>query len=293
MNNDWAIMGLRGVGFKYDREYVISKITLDLPKGKKIVILGPNGAGKTTLLYVMCGLLKPQEGEVFFKGKKIGFSRNELKEFRTKVGIVMQNPDVNLICPLVAQDVAYGPTNLGFSPGKVRERVEEALSAVGMLGMREQVVHELSFGQKQRVALAGVLAMKPEVILLDEPTAGLDHKGATSFFEALECLVAEGTTIVMSTHDIDLAWSWADYFILINKGEKIWEGDFAELSKYPELLAKAELGFPHVVRFFLLLKEKGLFLESMRVPRNMEELASMMGISEVSKERCFKSFGWA
>jgi len=175
-----------------------------------VALLGANGSGKTTLLLNMLGLLQPTSGRIRAFGEALTASPSVLTRLRSRVGLVFQNPDSQLLSASVAEDVSFGPLNLGLAHAEVRERVNSALAAVEMSEAADIPVHALSFGQKKRVCIAGVLAMAPEVILLDEPTAGLDARSVEDLLAVLARLHAHGLTIVMSTHDVDLAYAWAD-----------------------------------------------------------------------------------
>ncbi|MBU2567161.1 MAG: energy-coupling factor ABC transporter ATP-binding protein, partial [Elusimicrobia bacterium] len=164
--------------------FVLNDISLNIEKGEVVCIYGPNGSGKTTLLNTLCGLYKPSSGKVLLEGKDI-LGIDEKERF-SKIGIVFQNPDDQLFSANVFQDIAFGPMNLGLQEDKVRERVDESLEIIGMTENRDSPVHTLSYGQKQKVAIAGVLAMRPEIILLDEPTSPLDPDSETRLLDFLK-----------------------------------------------------------------------------------------------------------
>lgn len=253
-------------------------VSCRIPTGKRTVILGANGAGKSTLLLALSGVIRPQQGEVRLEGKPVDYSRAGLTRLRSKVGLVMQQPDVQLSCPQVYQDVAYGPTNLGLGEEEVRKRVEKSLAAVGAIGYQYQPVHCLSYGEKQRVALAGVLAMCPDLILLDEPTAELDSEGVNQLLVELERLRQNGTTIVMATHDLDLAWRWGDHFLVLEGGRVRWEGEHEELAREPRLFAQLGLKMPTVGLIFLALVGRGLFSQQEAIPRDVGELIRLLKV---------------
>ena len=165
----------------------------------RIAVIGPNGAGKSTLFKHLNGILKPTSGEVLVRGEPI--TRENIREVRKFVGIVFQNPDDQIFSPTVEQDVAFGPTNLGLDEATVAHRVGEALSLLGIEDLRERVPHHLSGGEKKRVAIAGILAMEPQVVVLDEPTAGLDPRGVADLVAFVNHLPEEyGMTVIFSTH---------------------------------------------------------------------------------------------
>ena len=195
--------------------------SLALAGGRRHALLGANGAGKTTLLQHLNGLLRPSSGQLRWNGQPFDYGRAGLSELRRRVGLVFQNPDRQLFSALVEEDVSFGPLNLGLDDRTVRARVASALDAVGLAGFGRRPVHRLSFGQKKRVCIAGVLAMEPQVLLLDEPMAGLDAPMQAELEALLDRLAARGVTIVLSTHDIDLAWRWADDIHMMAAGRCI------------------------------------------------------------------------
>ena len=202
----------------------LSSVSVKIRKGIKTVILGPNGAGKSTLFYHFNGVLSPAEGRVLFDGEPISYRRRGLRLLRSRVCVVLQNPDDQIFGQTVEADVAYGPRNLRLSDGEVKERVDEALGLVGLSDMRDRGTLQLSYGQRKRLALAGALAMRPEVLVMDEPTAGLDPQMALELMELAEQLHHSGTTVVRSTHDVDLAYAWADEIHVLRNGSLIYSG---------------------------------------------------------------------
>lgn len=203
---------LRGVNFRAEREEVT-------------VLLGRNGAGKSTLLMHLNGLLKPLKGEIFVDGVKVRYDRRSLRELRRKVGFVFQNPDDQIVAPTIWQDVAFGPRNLGMGEEEVEEIVREALRAVGLEGYEKRLCNGLSGGEKKRVSIAGVLAMGPDYILMDEPTAGLDGPGFRNMVELVEELKRRSKTLIISTHDMDFAVEVGDRFVILSEGRVVYEGD--------------------------------------------------------------------
>lgn len=202
-----AVLEAHRLEFDYDGIQALRGLSLGMRKGRRLALLGVNGSGKTTLLQHLNGILRPKRGEVRLSGKKCGYGRQDLLNWRQKVGLVFQNPDDQLFAATVAQDVSFGPMNLGLSEAETRTRVAEALAALDIAELSDRATHSLSFGQKKRAAIAGVLAMRPDVLLLDEPTVGLDPTGAQALLAALDKVRAAGATIVLATHDMDLAYA--------------------------------------------------------------------------------------
>ncbi len=220
-----AILSLADVSYSYpDGTHALSSCSLTIRRGARTAVLGANGAGKTTMFLHLNGILRPSAGQLQWEGTPLDYSRNGLRMLRSRVGLVFQNPDSQLFSASVREDVSFGPMNLGLTDKNVRERVEEALHAVGMTEAADKPVHNLSYGQKKRVCIAGVLAMKPEIIVLDEPMAGLDATMQEEFTAVLERLHGSGITIVVATHDLDFAYGWADQAIVMRAGRVLAHG---------------------------------------------------------------------
>ena len=246
---------------------------LEIGKGEIFALLGPNGAGKTTLFLHCNGILRPASGRVLFNGSPLDYGRRGLRELRSRIGLVFQNPDSQLFSASVREDVSFGPMNLGLERQVVAERVENALEAVGMAGCADKPVHNLSYGQKKRVCIAGVLAMRPQLMILDEPTAGLDIRMQNELLAVLERLHGEGITIVMATHDVDLAYSWADRACLLDRGRLVAGFAAYDFPAHGEMLAQFGLGVPQVARLYPLLVARGVLPSGENPPRSCAELA--------------------
>jgi cobalt/nickel transport system ATP-binding protein len=222
-------------------------IDLSVRRGRNLALLGPNGCGKTTLFLHLNGTLKPRGGRVLLGGNPGRYDRRGLRDWRSRVGLVLQDPDDQIFAATVERDVAFGPLNLGLADAEVRERVASALEALGIADLADRPTHMLSFGQKRRVAIAGALAMRPEVLLLDEPTAGLDADGVVRLMAALESVAALGTTLVLSTHDVDLTYAWAADVAVFSGGRTVAQGPVAEVLGDVEALAEARLQAPMIL----------------------------------------------
>ncbi|WP_227767334.1 ATP-binding cassette domain-containing protein [Zhaonella formicivorans] len=246
-------INIKDLHFCYgDGTQALAGVHLEISAGEKVALLGPNGAGKSTLLLHFNGLNLPQQGEVFILGQKIT-SQNE-RWVRSKVGLVFQDPDDQLFAPTVWEDVLFGPLNLGLKLAEAELRAREALQAVGMLNYKDKTPLHLSFGQKKRVAIAGVLAMEPEIIVLDEPTAYLDPKGQEDLLVILDNLHDQGKTIIIATHDVDLVAEWAQSLIVLRSGTILAQGG-VELLSSAEVVEKANLRYPVVTRLFKSIEE--------------------------------------
>jgi cobalt/nickel transport system ATP-binding protein len=234
------LLELQAVSHTYpDGSPGLRDCSLTLRRGRRYALLGANGAGKTTLLQHLNGLLRPNAGTLRYNGQAFDYSRNGLTALRSHVGLVFQNPERQLFSAQVEEDVSFGPLNLGLGEDEVRHRVAAALDAVGLREHARRAVHQLSFGQKKRVCIAGVLAMQPEVLLLDEPMAGLDAAMQHELAALLDSLAASGVTVLLSTHDIDFAWRWADDIHVMAAGRCIASGPVHEVAAHSEALAAA------------------------------------------------------
>jgi cobalt/nickel transport system ATP-binding protein len=227
------------------------------PRNARIAVLGSNGAGKSTLFKHFNGIFRPTSGSVLIRGEPI--SRTNIREVRKFVGIVFQNADDQIFSPTVEQDVAFGPTNLGLDEETIHHRVHEALRIMGIEDLCDRVPHHLSGGEKKRVAIAGAIAMEPEVLVLDEPTAGLDPKGIHDLLGFINDLKkSSGMTVIFSTHDVSLVPEIADYIYVMNKGRIVAQGTIAEVFIQTELLKSVRLDVPLYPKLIQSLREKGI-----------------------------------
>ena len=258
----------------HDGTQALKNVNIKIRKGEKIAIMGPNGAGKSTLFSHFNGLNEPTSGHVEIDGEKIIFERDELIKVRQKVGIVFQDPNDQLFAPTVKEDVAFGPMNLGLDYDEVEKRIRESLEMVGMSGFEEKTPHHLSGGQQKRVAIAGIIAMRPDIMILDEPTAGLDPEGVDKVLDILNNLNNEGISIVISSHDIEMVNQFADKIFVLHDGEIIAEGDKHQIFSDKELLKKAHLKAPVTTEILYKLKENGLNVdtEKISIAETVEEI---------------------
>lgn len=242
--------------FKYpDNTQALSGIDIEVNRGDFIGLLGSNGSGKTTLLKIMDGLLKNFEGRVFLDGCDI--ARLSPKDIYKKVGLVFQNPDDQLFAPTVFEDVAFGPLNMGFSEEEVVRRVKDALRLVEMNEYAKKSIHNLSFGQKKRICIAGLLAMGHEILLLDEPTAGLDPMGEYKMMNLLMKLNKEnGVTIVMATHSVDLVPLFLDRLYILSRGRIVRSGKPEDVFTAPGDMSNVKLRLPQIAELIYKLKHE-------------------------------------
>lgn len=271
------ILEIENLKYTYpDGTEALKGIDLKIEKNKKNVIVGVNGSGKSTLFLNLNGILKASEGKIYFKGKEIEYSRKYLKELRKSIGIVFQNPETMLFSSSVYQEVSFGVVNLDLNEEEIDKRVNEALDSVSMNDYKEKYIHFLSYGQKKRISIADILAMKPEVIIFDEPTSSLDPKHSKQLMTILNELSNNNITIILSTHDINFAYSWADNIIVLKDGmvEKI--GLPEEVFSDNKLIEECYLEKPYILDFYEILKEKNIVKEDFKIPRTKEELYELI-----------------
>jgi cobalt/nickel transport system ATP-binding protein len=232
-----AVVALEDVSYRFptSSQPALADVSLRIDAGRRIVVLGRNGAGKSTLLLIMAGLLRPQRGRVYLGATPVAYSRQGLRRLRQTVGLVMQSPDEQLFSASVWQDISFGPLNLGLSAVEARQAVYEAAAMCDVTDLLDRPTHALSGGQKARVALAGVLAMRPRCLLVDETTSGLDGWARQQVVQVFDRLVAQGGTVVLATHDLALARRWADLVVVLHAGRVITVAPPAEVWTDPEL----------------------------------------------------------
>lgn len=252
-------------GFR-GRPAVLDGVNAQVREGTRVALLGANGSGKTTLLRSLSGALTPLAGRVVFDGEVLRHNRDKLREHRRRVQLVLQDPDDQLFSADVTQDISFGPLNLGLDERAARERVVEAMELLAISHLAERPTHQLSYGERKRVAIAGAVAMRPRVLLLDEPTAGLDPAGVAELMATLSGL---DTTVVLATHDVDLALSWADEVVVVAGGD-VRQGGVSLLAD-EDLLAQARLRMPWQLG---LARRFGLPLDP--PPRTVDEVAAAL-----------------
>ncbi len=270
-----SLLEVRGLDYRYPGGVVaLRDLNLTVERGRKLAILGPNGSGKTTLLLHLNGTFRPTHGEVLLDGQPAGYDRRSLNRWRRRVGLVLQEPDDQLFAATVEQDVSFGPLNLGLSVAEAGDRVREALQALRITHLADRATHTLSFGQKKRVAIAGILAMRPEVLVLDEPTAGLDAHGVVHLLDVLQQLHQTGTTLVFSTHDVELAYAWADQVALFHDGAVLRQGETVAVLADDEIMSQARLHAPLLLELARLLRQEDD--DAWWPPRSRKEMLALL-----------------
>ena len=265
---------LENISHQYsDGTLALNEVSLSFDKGERIALLGTNGSGKTTLLYHLNGILKPTSGKIYYEDKPLQYDSKSLLELRKRVGFVFQDPNDQLFAPTVKQDVAFGPLNLGQPPDHVKKIVDEALRTVGMAEFAEKPPHFLSLGQKKRVALAGVLAMQPEVIIMDEPTSNLDPRATSEILHLLLQLNKEaGITLLLATHDVDMVPLFANkLYILSKEGKLVSNGSPKELFSDTEMIRNVNLRSPRITHLFEVLKKENNLPIDSKLPLTISE----------------------
>lgn len=269
------ILEIKDLDYTYGHEkQVLKDINLNIYKGEKIAILGHNGAGKSTFFLNINGVLTPNKGEIIYKGKVIG--KKDLNELRKNVGIVFQDADNQIIASTVLGEVSFGPMNLKISKDEVKERVYSAMDYMNITKFKDRPPHYLSGGEKKRVSIADIIAMQPEVIIFDEPTASLDPLNISILEEVLEKLSSENKTIMISTHDMDFAYRWADRVVVFDDGKIIEDGDCLEVLKKLRNIESSNLRTPILLDIVEELIEKNVIKKGKNYPRTVEELKNVL-----------------
>lgn len=271
-----TILSVQQLGYTFPGHVIaLSGINLSIQQGRCLALLGPNGSGKSTFLQHLNGSLRPDQGSVFLEQEAVSYSRQGLNRLRSKVGLVLQDADDQLFAASVFEDISFGPLNQGLAADAARQRVEQAMQAMGLVGLENRPPHMLSGGQKKRVAIAGALAMAPEVLLLDEPTAGLDHEGIAQLIAILHSLMQQGITIVFSTHDVDLACRLADDIALFAAGRVIGFGERSQILLDREMLLAAKLSPSLLLQMVALAQDKGLLAADATMPRTDHDIMAL------------------
>lgn len=269
-NEEEIILEVKHLSYAYSKEKkALSDINLKIFEGERIAVLGSNGAGKSTFFLNLNGVLKPDDGEIIYKGKTV--TKKDMNELRKNVGIVFQDADNQIIASTVLGEVSFGPMNLKIPIDEVKKRVYEAMEYMNITEFKDRPPHYLSGGEKKRVSIADIIAMKSEVIIFDEPTASLDPVNASMLEQVLKKLSYENKTILISTHDVDFAYRWAERIIVFSGGMIIGQGTPVEIFKNNEILKEANLKRPMMLDVYEALIEKGIIKDISVYPKNIDE----------------------
>lgn len=232
----------------------IQNLNLKVPAGKKCGLIGQNGCGKTTLFLLANGLYQPQQGKLYWQGEPFRYDRKSLTQLRQQIGLVFQNPEHQLVASTVEEDISYGLYNLGLAECEIARRVQEAIEQFDLTELALVPVHNLSLGQKKRVSIADIMVLKPQLLLLDEPTAYLDPRHTQQLISLLQQIHASGTTIVLASHDLDFIYRWADWVFVMDRGQLILEGKPETVFAQRDVLEQLQLGVPLAIELMENIK---------------------------------------
>jgi energy-coupling factor transport system ATP-binding protein len=266
------IIRVEDVWFRYEGAdfWALKGVSLTIKKGELLAIIGQNGGGKTTLAKNLNGLLKPTKGRVMVDG--LDTKTAPTHEIVKRVGYVFQNPSHQIFESTVWKEVAYGPTNLGLSPEEIKQRVEWALSEVGLQGYEQYNPYDLDYGKMKLLTVASVLAMKPQVLILDEPTNGQDHAGRRLLSNLSKKLNREGFTVILITHDMRFVAETVNRVILVSNGEILMDGSTREVLNAFDVLKKAAIKPPQIVQLAGELRKKGVDINALTIEEALQEI---------------------
>jgi cobalt/nickel transport system ATP-binding protein len=248
-------------------------LSLRLPKHKKTALIGQNGCGKSTLFTIADGLAKPDRGTVILDNVPLTFDRAALQRWRQRVGLVFQDPEQQLVAPTVAADISYGLYNQGLSAAEVAAKVTQTLADFDLESLAMSPLQHLSLGQKKRVSIAGVMALQPELLLLDEPTAYLDPVQTRNLLLELDQIAKQGTTLLIATHDLDFVYQWADWVLVMERGRLIAEGETLTVFDRLQSLPDFGLGMPILWQMWSRLSAT---MPAVPAPRSIDELTKYL-----------------
>lgn len=268
-----------GVGTPFERT-ALKNCSVSIEQGDYVAVIGHTGSGKSTLVQLLNGLLKPSSGKVLLDGRDIWAKPKEIKKVRFKVGMVFQFPEYQLFAETVREDIAYGPTNQGYNDNEIKAIVEDTAKLVGITHLLDKSPFDLSGGEKRRAAIAGVMAMAPKVLILDEPTAGLDPMGREAILDLVDKYRSEtGATIILVSHSMEDVAARAEKVIVLNEGELKMQGSVREVFSHAEELSEMGLKIPQITQVFMELRKLGFFAESavFSVEEGVREALRLLG----------------
>lgn len=250
----------------------LNGLSLDISKGEKVAVMGANGSGKSTFFLCLNGILKPQQGTLSFRGVPYSYNKKCLLELRSRIGIVFQDPDDQLFSASVRQEISFGILNLGADDQTAMKETEKIMDALDITEFQDRPTHALSGGQKKQVAIADILVMHPDVVILDEPAASLDPKHTALVNNIISEMTKAGITVILSTHDADHAFAWADKVILFHRGKVLLSGSPFDVFSDQNVLKTTHLSQPAVLSMFQSLCRKGIISAETPVPKNLTDL---------------------
>lgn len=276
-NENWVIEA-QDVSFTYEgnEEKALDGLELKIRRGSRVAFMGGNGSGKSTFFLCLNGIRKPDSGRICIDGKPIEYTRKGLLDVRGKVGIVFQEPDNQLFSASVYEEISFGILNLGADEETARQEVDQVIGELEITPFKERPAHALSGGQKKQVAIADILVMHPEIMILDEPAAALDPAHTRKVHQIVDRLTGKGITVLMATHDMDYAYRWADEIVLMHGGRVLRQGTPEAVCADWAVLREAGLEPPSVLRLWECLQDKGMISRTDRHPRSTDELIRML-----------------
>ena len=277
MTNE-SIISAKDLYYTYDGEPTpaLNGLSLEIRQGEKVAVMGANGSGKSTFFLCLNGILRPQQGTLSFRGIPYSYKRKELLNLRSKIGIVFQDPDDQLFSASVRQEISFGILNLGADSRTAFKETEKIMDALDITDFKDRPTHALSGGQKKQVAIAGILVMHPDVVILDEPAAALDPKHTSLVNGIMDQMTKAGITVLISTHDPDHAFSWADKVILFHHGKVLKSGSPTEVFADHPALKAANLSKPAVLSMFESLRRKEIISAGTPIPKSLTELEQII-----------------
>lgn len=252
----------------------LNGLSLTIKEGEKIAVIGPNGSGKSTFFLNLNGVFFPEKGEI--KYRDIPMNKKTLKSFRKNIGIVFQDADNQIIASTVKAEIGFGPMNLKLPKEEVDRRIEDALKYLNLTDFKDRPPHYLSGGEKKRVTIAGTIAMHPEIIIFDEPTVALDPVNASMLEDVLEKLSQDGKTLMISTHDVDFVYRWAERVIVFADGKIVADGSPLEIFKDKSLLKQANLTEPCLLEVYESLVSAKLLESGSDYPKSVDAFKKLL-----------------
>lgn len=279
-----CVLELKNISYSYDKEAeVLKNINIKIHKGERIGVIGNNGAGKSTFFLLLNGILFSDTGSIALYGEKIKNNRKDILRLRKEVGYVFQDPDNQIIAPTVESELSFGLINMKAPKDVIKEKLNHTIHQLGLEKYRTTPPHYLSGGEKKRVSIGDIVVMEPNVLLFDEPTSSLDHKNIQVFEAILEEQLKQGTTALISTHDYDFIWKWADRILVFHEGELVGDDTTEKIFTNQSLLDTFSLKKPAMLKMIEMIAEiRGRQLPE-RLPKNEEMLHEYM--KEILEDR--------
>jgi cobalt/nickel transport system ATP-binding protein len=270
------LLEMQGVDYTYPmaEQAAVKNLSFRLPAARKTALIGQNGCGKSTLFLLADGLCRPQQGVILLDGVPLKFDRQTLNRWRQRVGLVFQDPEQQLVAPTVESDISYGLCNQGLPMTEVADRVQQTLADFQLTELARRPLHHLSLGQKKRVSIAGVMTLRPDLVLLDEPTAYLDPVQTKNLLLELDNIARSGTTLLIATHDLDFVYQWADWVLVMKNGSLLLEGETLTVFEKLQGLPDFELGMPLIWQMWQALLPQTR--RNHAAPRSIEDLKKMV-----------------